>query len=147
MDLGIFDWRWWHRGRLPTATSNITSSHYGHICIGNLTIIGSNNGLSPGRRQAIIWTNGGILLIGPLGTYFSEILIRIQTFSFKKMYFEILSAKSSNKSGDWNHKDEHFLWNCPQMNATGSNCWWSNVASGKNLLLSDNKQLLEWMLT
>ena len=46
-------------------------------CVGNLTIIGSDNGLSPGRHQAIIWTNAGILLIGPLGTNFSEILIEI----------------------------------------------------------------------
>ena len=38
---------------------------------------GSDNGLSPGWRQAIIWTNAGILLIGPLGTNFSEILIEI----------------------------------------------------------------------
>ena len=57
-----------------------------HICVGNLTIIGPDNGLSPGRRQAIIWTNVGILLIGPLGTNFGEILIGIQTFSFKKMH-------------------------------------------------------------
>ena len=28
-----------------------------HEYVGNLTIIGSDNGLSPGRRQAIIWTN------------------------------------------------------------------------------------------
>ena len=48
-----------------------------HICIGKLTNIGSDNGLSPGRRQAIIWTNAGMLLIGPLGTNFSEILIGI----------------------------------------------------------------------
>ena len=41
----------------------------------NYTIIGSDNGLSPGRHQAIIWTNDGILLIGTLGTNFSEILI------------------------------------------------------------------------
>ena len=34
-----------------------------HICIGNLTIIGSDNGLSPGRRQTIIWTNAGIFLL------------------------------------------------------------------------------------
>ena len=40
---------------------------------------------SPGRRQAIIWTNAGILLIWPLGTNFNEILIEIHTFSFKKM--------------------------------------------------------------
>ena len=31
-----------------------------HIYVGNLTIIGSNNGLSPGRRQAIIWSYAGI---------------------------------------------------------------------------------------
>ena len=44
-----------------------------HICISNLTIIGSNNGLSPGRRQTIIWSNAGILLTWHLGTNFSEI--------------------------------------------------------------------------
>ena len=71
-------------------------THWGrvtHICVGNLTIIGSDNGLSPGRRQAIIWTNAGILLIGPLGTNFSEILIKIITFSFKKMRLKVSSAK------------------------------------------------------
>ena len=61
------------------------------ICISNLTIIGSDNGLSPGRRQAIIWTNTRILLIGPLGTNFSAILIEIHTFSFKKMHLKMLS--------------------------------------------------------
>ena len=71
-------------------------SHWGrttHICVGNLTIIGSDNGLSPDRRQAIIWTNAGILLIGPLGINFNEILIGIQTFSFKKIHLKISSAK------------------------------------------------------
>ena len=48
-----------------------------------LTIIGSDNGLSLSWRQAIIWTSAWILLIGLLGTNFSEILIEIQTFSFK----------------------------------------------------------------
>ena len=64
-----------------------------HICVGKLTIIGSDNGLSPARRQAIVWTNVGLLLIGPLGTNFSEILIGIQTFSFKKMHLKMSSAK------------------------------------------------------
>ena len=71
-------------------------THWGrvtHICVGNLTIIGSDDGLSPKRRQAIIWTNAGILLIGPLGTNFSEISIGIQTFPFKKMHFKMSSAK------------------------------------------------------
>ena len=64
-----------------------------HICVINLIIIGSDNGLSPGRRQAIIWTNAGILLIGRLGTNFSEILIGIHTISFKKMHLKMSSAK------------------------------------------------------
>ena len=64
-----------------------------HICVGKLTIIGSDNGLPPGRRQAIIWTNAGILLIGLLGTNFNEILIEIDTLSFKKMYLKMSSGK------------------------------------------------------
>ena len=46
-----------------------------HIYVGELAIIGSDNVLSPGRSQAIIWTNAGILLIEALGTNFSEIKI------------------------------------------------------------------------
>ena len=71
-------------------------THWGrvtHICVGKLTIIDSENGLSPGRRQAIIWTNAGILVIGPLGTNFNEILIEIHTFSFKKMHLKMSSGK------------------------------------------------------
>ena len=64
-----------------------------HICVNKITIIGSDNGLSPGRRQAIIWTDAGILLVGPLGTNFSEILIEILTFSFKKMHLKMSSGK------------------------------------------------------
>ena len=70
--------------------------HWGrvtHICVVKLTIIGSDNGLSPGRRQAVTWTNAAILLIGPLGTNFSEILIGIQTLSFNKMHLKMPSAK------------------------------------------------------
>ena len=71
-------------------------THWGrvtHICVSKLTIIGTDNGLSPGRRQAIIWTNDGIWLIRPLGINFSEILIGIQTFSFQKMHLQMSSAK------------------------------------------------------
>ena len=39
-----------------------------YICVNKLTIIGSDDGLSPGERQAIIWSYAGILLIGPIGT-------------------------------------------------------------------------------
>ena len=71
-------------------------THWGrvtHICVSKLTTIGSDNGLSPGRRQAIIWTNDGILLIRTLGTNFSEILSEILTLSFKKMRLKVSSAK------------------------------------------------------
>ena len=64
-----------------------------HICVSKLTIIDSDNGLSPDRRQAIIWTNAGILLIRPLGTNFNEILIEIPTFLFTKMRLKVSSAK------------------------------------------------------
>ena len=64
-----------------------------HTCVNDLTIIASDNGLVPGQRQAIIWTNAGILLTGPLGTNFSEILFKIHTFSYKKICLQILSGK------------------------------------------------------
>ena len=64
---------------IPT-TENCTArlTNWGrvtHICVSKLTNISSGNGLSPGRRQIIIWTNDGILLIGPLETNFSEIIV------------------------------------------------------------------------
>ena len=67
-------------------------THWGrvtHICVIKLTITGSDNGLSPGWRQAIILTSAGIFLIGHLGANFSKnhqnSYIFIQEFSFKKM--------------------------------------------------------------
>ena len=71
-------------------------THWGrvtYLCVSKLIIIASHNGLSPGRRQAIIWINAGILFIEPLGKNFSEILIESDTFSFQKMHLKILSDK------------------------------------------------------
>ena len=65
-----------------------------HICVCKLTIIGSDNGLSPGRHLAIIWTNVGILLMGHAGTNYSEISIKIHIFSFMKMQLKM-------SSGNW----------------------------------------------
>ena len=64
-----------------------------HVCINKLTIIGSDNGLSPGRHQAIIWTNAGILLIRNSGKNFNEILSEFHIFLFKKMHLNMLSTK------------------------------------------------------
>ena len=72
-------------------------THWGQvtqICIRKLTIIASDSGLLPERRKAIIWTNAGILLIGPLGTNFIETLIESYMFSFKRMHFKL-------SSGNW----------------------------------------------
>ena len=73
-----------------------------HICVRKLTIIGSDNGLSPDRRQAVILTNSGIWLIGPLETNCSKILIEIHKFSSKKIHFKIWKMAA--------------IWSRPQCN-------------------------------
>ena len=88
----MLSYEWHHAVRI--ALESLT--HWGrmtHICVGKLTIIGSDNGLSPGRRQVIIWTNAVILLIWSLGTNFSQFVIEIQTFSLKKIRLKMSSAK------------------------------------------------------
>ena len=51
LKLRSFMWELTHWGRVT------------QICVSKVATIGWDNGLSPGRRQAIIWTNAGILLI------------------------------------------------------------------------------------
>ena len=70
-------------------------NHWGkvtYICVSKLNIA-SNNGLSPGRRQAIIWTSAGILWIWPIGTIVSEMLIEMHPLSFKSMHLKMSSSK------------------------------------------------------
>ena len=49
------------------------------------------------RRQAIIWTNADLFSLGPLGTNFSQILIKIQNTASMKMHFKMSSAKWRNE--------------------------------------------------
>ena len=74
------------------------STHWGwvtHVYVSvNYTIIGSDNGLFPVRHQAITWTNAWLLSIGPWGTNFSDIRIKIQNFSFMKMHLNVSSAQN-----------------------------------------------------
>ena len=49
----------------PWVNSSPPSGPYMSV---NQVSFGSNNGLSPIRRQAIIWTNTRVLPTGPLGT-------------------------------------------------------------------------------
>ena len=77
-------------------------SHWGrvtHICVVKITSINSDNGLVPGRRQALILTNVGILLIGPFETNFSETLnhnsnISIDEYTFGNVVCEIAAIFS-----------------------------------------------------
>ena len=64
-----------------------------HICVRKQNIISSDCGLSPGRQQAITWTNVGILLIWPLGTNFSAVLIKIHIVLFNKLHVKMSFAK------------------------------------------------------
>ena len=126
-------------------------THWGrvmHICVVKLTIIDSDNGLSPERRQAIIWTNAGILLIGPLRTNFSEILIGFQTFSFKKMRLIMSSAKwhpfclglnvlkflggahHQGKTTTWNGSRPHRSWRFVILDPFYFMAWISNYTPG-----------------
>ena len=76
--------RFIYRIRIEWVLWSILLTHWGqvmHIYVSKLSIIGSDNGLLPGRCQAMIWTHAGILLIGPLGTNIIEISIAIWTFS------------------------------------------------------------------
>ena len=102
MHLKMSSWKWRPFCLGPNVLTNLPPhenyhlTHWGrvtHICVSKLSIIGSDNGLSPDRRQAIIYTNAGILLIGTLGTNFNDVLIEIHTFSSKNIHFKMSSGK------------------------------------------------------
>ena len=70
--------------------------HWGrvtHIWISKVTIISSDNGLAPGRHQAIVWNDAGISLIQTWGTNFSEMSSEMHTISFKNMHLKMSSGK------------------------------------------------------
>ena len=91
-------------------------THWGRvtlICVSKLTIISSENGLSPGRRQAIISTNAGILLSGTSETTFSRILTEIQIFSFKRMHSKYRRENVLRQKGIFTFRVYHtfvFIW-------------------------------------
>ena len=133
-------------------------THWGrvtHICVSELTINGSDNGLSPGRRQAIIWTNAGILLIGAFGTNVSEILIKICTFSLKKMLLKMssgnrrpsclgLNVLRKGNAVPTQSRDNHTVVTCNVSNVwliwsygeTTPSAWRNSLVPGKSRCLS-----------
>ena len=117
----------WHahflRGGILTHWGRVT-----HICVGKLSIIGSDNGLSPGRRQAILWTKAGMLLIGPLGTNFSEIVVcEMAAILSRPQCVNPLRIDKSQEykinsimPGHGNHRDRE---NSPSGRKTGIKMW------------------------
>ena len=105
---------------LVWSTQHLT--HWGrvtYICVGKLIIIGSDNGLAPERRQAIIWTNAGILLIGPLGrNFFIE-------FSLKKICLKMSSAKCCSFRLSLNVLNHHHI-------SRGQEVWMKIISTGDN---------------
>ena len=97
-----------------------------HICVGNLTSIPSDNGLSPGRRQAIIGTNDGILLIRTSETDVSENLSEMHTFSFKEIDLKISSEKCRpfffglNVLRVWHHLNTNLKHVCGDSDKIGT---------------------------
>ena len=66
----------------------------------NLVDIGSGNGLSPDRPQAITWTNDDLLPIRPWKIYFNGILVETLKFSFDKIHLKMadISVQASTAS-------------------------------------------------
>ena len=77
----VYEGKWWNTLR-SLYFFQVNSLRPNDAYVSKIAVIGSDNGLSPDRRQPNIWTNAGILLIGPSGTNFREIVIEIHTFSF-----------------------------------------------------------------
>ena len=87
---GVYSVKWnFHQNILHVHHLKLISPSCRIYASVNQVSIGSDNGLSPIRRQAITCTNAGLLLIGLLGTNFTVVLL----FSFKEMHLKMSSAK------------------------------------------------------
>ena len=85
--------QWWQCSSYMVSLGHNELIHWGQVMHIQPSLVQIITCCLVGRRQAIICTNAGILLIGPLGTNISEMLIEILIFSFKKMHLKITSAK------------------------------------------------------
>ena len=94
----------------PASVSSLT--HWGrvtHICVSKLTIIGSDNGLAPTRRQANIWTSAGKLLTGT--HEMAAILSRPQCVNNRTMNGWIgIEVDKYLSSDEWNENKIHMWW-------------------------------------
>ena len=76
-----------------------------HIYVGRITIMGSDDGLSPGRFQPIIWTSAKILLSGPVGTNKRNIHWNVNIFiqgnAFENVVCEMVAILSRGRWVKW----------------------------------------------
>ena len=109
-----------------------------HICVSNLTIIGSDNGLSPGRRQVIIWTKMNIvywalvnklqwtlnrnLYISIQGNAFENVAWKMVAILSQPKYVNYMSPSSVTHSGlkHWLHHWGMEVWTAWKLTQWGS---------------------------
>ena len=125
----------WFAQNVPVSVP-VEWTHWGrvtHKCVGNLTIIGSDNGLSPGRCQAITWTNVEILLIVNRNSY-----IFIQENPFENVVFEMASNFSRPRCDKWQILDINGLFISieiyQQVTTTGPHWWLASIRLGNGLV-------------
>ena len=110
--------------------SRVQLAHWGHVmhlCICNLAVIGSDNGLSPSRCQTMIWTNAGILIRNKLqwnANRNSNFFIEENAFQY--VIWKMLAIFSrpqcvNNKSP----LPQVITW-CHQATSCSLNWWWIN---------------------
>ena len=104
----------WPRSMPPYLGRN-QLTHWGRVT--PICINGSDNGLSPGRRQAIIWTNAGMMLIGPLGTNFSDwnLYIFIKENAFENAVWKMAAILSRPQCVEKKHVSKRDYRNLLQL--------------------------------
>ena len=118
-----------------------------HKCVDNVTIIGSDNGLLLGRRQAIIWANAWIVLIGHLWTNFSGIFNRnpyifIQENAFEKIVCQ-MTAISLGLTVLTDSNIEAWWHICSPMNSIIT--WSDDSLPGANPLCETVQSNFSWI--
>ena len=91
---------------INSAPNPLTTPHPSPLCriyaSVNWVTNGSDNGLSPTRRQAIIQTNAVLVSIGPSETNISEFVIKIQTFHSRECIWKCRLGNGGHFSrGKW----------------------------------------------
>ena len=133
-----------YKGELVTHWGWVT-----HICNHKITIIGSENGLSPDRCQATVLTSTAILLIGPLRTIFSEISTENHRFSSKKMDLKMSSAKCRPFCGGllrWYQNNQQYPPKPKHQYFVLKNVFCSDLVLGKMLRIQRDAMIFqEWI--